>query len=301
MKKRILVTGSGGFVAGSVIVQAQQDWEVHGAGRSEPVQCATGVRYHVLDILDKSQLSNLFYNIKPDAVIHTAAIADIDYCQKHQEIAEIVNTGITRTLAGLCADAGAKLVFCSTDTVFDGKKGFYTEADEPNPVNFYANTKIKAEQIVKKLGSAGVIARLSLVMGLPVMGKGNSFLATMMGKLKSGDSMKFAENEIRTPIDVITLGMALIELAGNTFSGIMHLGGNSRLTRYEMARQIAAALRYSPGLINAVNSNAFEGRAPRPDDASLDNSLARQVLHTPMLSLREGLGKTINFRPVQKL
>jgi dTDP-4-dehydrorhamnose reductase len=296
MKKRLLVTGPGGFVAGSVIDQARQHMEVHGAGRSSPEDKAGQVRYHQLDVLNKSQWTALFNEIRPDGVIHAAAISDINYCQNNRDVAEKVNTEYTRILVDLCAASGAKMVFCSTDNVFDGAKGLYTEEDTPDPVNFYGETKLKSEQIVAGLGERGVIARLALVMGLPVMGRGNSFLATMTDKLKAGETMNFATNEIRSPIDVITLGRTLIELAENNFSGIIHLGGNSRLTRFDMARQITERLGFSPELINAVDSSVFKNRAPRPQDVSMANDRAKQVLKTPMLSLAEGLDLVMKYK-----
>ena len=296
MRKKLLVTGFSGFVAGSVIAQAQHNWEVHGIGRNDPPSDTEIIKYHKLDLLETEEVRKQFHEIKPDAVIHTAAMADIDFCQKNQNIAEKVNVGITKTLADLCEETGGKLVFCSTDTVFDGGKGYYNEEDVPNAINHYAETKIKSEQIIINMKSSGVVARLSLVMGLPVIGAGNSFLAKTIDKLKNGESVKFPENETRTPIDVITLGKALIELAGNDFSGIIHLSGNSRLTRYEMARQIAIELGYSPKLIIAINSNAMKGRAPRPSDVSMDNSKARKILKTPILSLKEGINSTMNYK-----
>jgi len=295
VKKKLLITGANGFVAGSVIAQAQHNWELYGIGRNEPPSDTASIKYHKLDLLEMEGLQKLFYHIKPDTVIHTAAMADIDYCQNNQDIAEKVNVGITKILVELCEKTGAKLIFCSTDTVFDGEKGFYTEEDAPNPINFYAETKIIGEQIVKTLGKKGVIARLALVMGLPVIGKGNSFLTGFIEKLQAGESLNFFENEIRSPIDVITLGKALIELAGNESYGIIHLAGNSSLNRYEMAKQIAKKLGYSPGQIIATNSNTITGRAPRPEDASMDNIKASKNLKTPMLSLKEGLELTMNF------
>jgi len=206
-----------------------------------------------------------------------------------------VNVGITKALTDLCRTNGAKMIVCSTDTVFDGKKGMYTEDDVPNAINFYAETKIETEEIVNSYDN-GVVTRLSLVMGLPVMGSGNSFLARTIEKLKQGESVKFPSNEIRTPVDVITLGSSLVELAGNDFTGTMHLSSNTKITRYEMAQQIAEKLGYSKDLIVATNSNAMEGRAPRPNDASLDNSLAKKILTTPMRSLLEGLELTMNYK-----
>ncbi|HEX9511171.1 MAG TPA: sugar nucleotide-binding protein, partial [Puia sp.] len=224
-----------------------------------------------------------------------AAIANIDLCENEQEIAEAVNTGVTERLAAICGEIGAKLVFCSTDTVFDGKKGYYTEGDKPIPVNYYASTKIRAEQIVLAADKRNVVARLALVMGLPVMGRGNSFLADMLEKLKKGETLRFADNEIRTPIDVVTLGATLNELAAGEFGGIVHLAGNTRVNRYDMARRIALKTGFTDAAILAINSNSLAGRAPRPDDASLDNSRARANLKTPMLSLEEGLELTLKF------
>ena len=295
MKKRLFVTGFGGFVAGSVIAHAEDDWYVHSIDKIKIPEEQGEVKYYSLDLLDTEKLTELYKKINPDALIHTAAMADIDFCQNNQDVAEKINVGVTKSLAALCKENGAKMIVCSTDTVFDGEKGMYTEEDSPNPINFYAETKVKAEKIVRALDN-GVVTRLSLVMGLPVMGGGNSFLARTIEKLKLGESVRFPENEIRTPIDVVTLGQALVELAGNDFTGTVHLSGNDRLTRYDMARRIAERLGYSAGLINATNSNDMSGRAPRPDDASLDNSKARQLLKTPMCSLMAGLDLTLNFK-----
>ena len=298
MKKKLLLTGSGGFVAGSVIAQAGNDWEIHAVDRDEAAVKKTGVKYYTLDLLDTQELKRLFNQIKPHALIHTAALADIDYCQNNKEAAEKINVGITKSLTELCAESATKMLLLSTDTVFDGEKGMYTEEDKPNPVNFYGETKVKAEKLVNTLENS-VVCRLSLVMGLPVISSGNSFLAKTIAKLKAGESVKFPANEIRTPLDVITLGRALTELAGNQFSGTIHLAGNTRINRYEMARQIAETLGYDKNLIIATDSNAIAGRAPRPNDASLDNSLAKRLLKTPMRSLAEGLKLTMNFKMEQ--
>ena len=133
-------------------------------------------------------------------------------------------------------------------------------------------------------------------MGLPVYGKGNSFLADMLDKSSRQEPIKFPANEIRTPIDVVTLGAALVELAGNDFGGIVHLSGNSRLTRYEMGLQIAESVGIPLNLVVSTDSNSMPGRAPRANDASMDNSLACRILKTPMLSLTEGLDLTLNFK-----
>ena len=293
---KLLITGFNGFVAGSVIAHAKGNWEIHGIGRSENPIDEPGIYYHNLDLQDVQGLSSLFNEISPDAVIHAAAMANIDVCQVNQELAERINVGVTKTIARLCTEHNIKMVFCSTDTVFDGIKGDYVEADIPYPLNYYAETKVKGEQIVLSASSKNVVARLALVMGLPVIGKGNSFLADMISKLGKGIEISIPANETRTPVDVITLGSSLVELAGNQFGGIIHLSGNTKINRYKMAQVIATTLGYPTNLILSVDSNAMAGRAPRANDASMDNSLAKKVLKTPMQTLAEGLNLTLNFK-----
>ena len=293
---KLLITGFNGFVAGSVIAHAKGNWEIHGIGRSENPIDEPGIYYHNLDLLDEQSFTSLFNEICPDAVIHAAAMANIDVCQVNQEMAERVNVGVTKMIARLCSEHDVKLVFCSTDTVFDGIKGDYIETDIPYPLNYYAETKVKGEQLVLSASPKNVVARLALVMGLPVIGKGNSFLADMIAKLGKGIEIPFPANETRTPVDVITLGSALVELAGNQFGGMIHLSGNTKINRYQMALEIATTLGYPKNLILSADSNAMPGRAPRANDASMDNSLAKQVLKTPMRSLTEGLNLTLNFK-----
>ncbi|MCK9411913.1 MAG: NAD(P)-dependent oxidoreductase [Prolixibacteraceae bacterium] len=293
---RLLITGLNGFVAGSIVAQAKKTWEVHGVDITEATGLPVNVHGHQLDLMDQEKVATLFQRIRPDVVIHTAAMANIDVCENNKELAWKVNVGITEIIAEQCKTMGIKMIVCSTDTVFDGIKGHYSETDTPFAVNHYAKTKIEAERIVLEASSKNIVARLSLVMGLPVMGKGNSFLAEIIEKLKRGETVKFPENEIRTPIDVVTLGAALTELAGSDFGGIIHLSGNTRINRYKMAIHIAEMLGYDASLVEGTNSNALAGRAPRPNDASMENGLAKSILQTPMLTLDVGLNLTLNFK-----
>jgi dTDP-4-dehydrorhamnose reductase len=289
MAKSLLVTGARGFVAGSVIRSAGPEWELHALSRGQELAGHAELHWHHGEPSETDQLAQLFRQVQPTAVIHCAALADIDYCQTHQAAAWKANVGLTETLANLCATSGAKLVFCSTDTVFDGERAPYREDDPPGPVNFYGQTKVAAEQVVTSSRARGVIARLSLVVGLPALGPGNSFLSKMVAALRAGREVGVPVDEIRTPIDVITLGQALLELAGGDDTGIFHLSGNDRLSRLDMAQQIAVRLGFSPSLIVANDPARIPGRAPRPRDVSLANGKARAALKTRMHNFAEGL------------
>ena len=288
-KRKLMVTGANGFVAGSILTQAGEEWQLHAVSRSEPLARRENLHWHRCDPQAVDQLTQLFHEVKPDAVIHTAALADIDFCQAQPELARTVNVELTRTLGNLCVATDAKLVFCSTDTVFDGEHAPYDEAAPPGPINFYAETKVEAEQIVSRLGASAVIARLSLVLGLPVLGAGNSFLARMIASFKDGRPVGATSHEVRTPVDVITVGQALLELAAGPHAGIFHLAGQERLNRLEIAQRIADRFGFSRHLVVAQAGAAVPGRAARPRDVSLANPKTVAHLKTPMRTLNEGL------------
>ena len=185
---KLLITGSNGFVAGSIIAQAPAHWEVHGISRSDPPFHTNNYIHHKLDLNNKEAVKVLLTELNPGVVIHTAAIANIDFCEANPAQAENANVDITRTVAEICVAIKARLIFCSTDSVFDGEKGNYSEQDLPIPVNVYAQTKIAAEKIVLEASQKNIVARLALVIGMPVIGTGNSFLYSTIAKLKEGQS-----------------------------------------------------------------------------------------------------------------
>jgi len=301
MGRRLIVTGASGFVAGSVIWQAGPKWEVHAlSGKPAPTQ-RPNLHWHTTDVLDPDQLRRVFESIRPSVVIHAAAIADINFCEANTDTADEVNIVLTRTVVELCREGGARLVFVSTDTIFDGEKGNYVESDPPGPVNYYGHTKVMAEERVQERLHDWVIARPAIVLGLPFFSEGNSALVRLLAALRAGQQVKALINEVRSPIDVITLGEALLELAGNDYQGILHLGGNDRVERPSFCRQIAQRLGFSPELIVPVNAKGISGRAPRPRDVSLDNSKARATLKTKMRGLLDGLERVLESRPASSL
>ncbi len=242
-------------------------------------------------------MRELFETVAPDAVIHAAAIADIDFCEANKTAARETNVGVTQQLAELCREHETRMVYVSTDNVFDGARGGYKEEDSPAPINYYAETKVAAERVVAGLGSNFVVARISVVVGFPMLGAGNSFLTRMVPQLRAGKPVGVPPNEVRTPIDVVTLARALLELAGAACHGYIHLAGNDRLNRFEMVRRIARDLGFSGDLVYPNNPETLPGRAPRPLDVSLCNQKARECLKTHMKNLQDGLRLALDTAP----
>ncbi len=285
----LLVTGAGGFIAGSCIVQCGDETRLHAISRGAALIERDNLTWHSIDPLDRESLGAVLRSSAIEAVIHTAAIASIDYCEAHPAEAHCVNVALTEQLAEFCTESGAKLVFLSTDNVFDGTRGGYAESDEAAPLHVYGETKLEAERIVSQSTNPWVVARVAIVMGLPMLGAGNSFVVRMLPRLENNEPVYVPPAEIRSPVDVATLGRALLELATNDFTGVIHLAGNDVVPRVEMARRIVEKMKYPPELVVPRDPGDIPGRAPRPADVSLDNTRARRVLNTPMKGLDEGI------------
>ena len=285
----LLVTGATGFVAGHVLAQAKADHTVHALSRAPAPLKHPNLHWHTLDgeLVDASV--NIVRRLQPACVIHCAAIADIDRCKREPDVARRVNTDWPVAFADTCNHIGARMVFVSTDNVFDGKRGMYTETDPPTPINEYGRTKVAAEKLIAAACPDHVIARTSLVVGRGLIRPGNAFLERMEAKWGRGEATGVPDNEIRTPVDVVTLARALIELATNDFRGVIHLSGNDNLDRCTMARRIADALGYHAALVEPFDPTHLPDRDARPRNAGLNNTLARTTLLTPMRGLEEGL------------
>jgi len=289
MLKKLLVTGGGGFLGANILMQAEHGLALHAIDQLPVMLERENLTWHSIDLQDRRALQDIFLSLEPDAVIHTAAISDIDYCEANPEKADAVNVGVTLNVAELCRRTGARLVFFSSDSVFDGRRGRYRESDTPEPLNQYARTKVKAEKGIEEILANHIVVRPSLIMGIPVLRTGNSFLWRMIQSLRNGRQVALPKTEIRSPVDVLTLSRAAIEIAGNSLTGVLHIAGNESLSRYDMGRRIALALGYPVELVVDTQPEVAGGRAPRPADASLDNGKAKRVLKTPMKDFDEAM------------
>jgi dTDP-4-dehydrorhamnose reductase len=260
-RPRLFVIGGGGFVGSWVARRAAARCEViEGVRRPSPS------RPHVaIDITSAESVRAAFDEARPDAVILTAALADIDRCEREPGLAEAVNYQGPLNVARECRRRGARLVFTSTDAVFDGTLREYPEHATPSPVNVYGRTKARAEAAIQELLPAATILRYSLVLGFAAAAGTNSYLNKLAETLRAGRTVRVPTAEYRNPIDVTTLADLLVELADREAPGIFHVGSSDKMSRYELAQAIARELRAAAELIEP-QTEAVPGRAPRGVD-----------------------------------
>jgi dTDP-4-dehydrorhamnose reductase len=254
--------------------------------------------WKIVDITERDAVDKAIEEVRPDAVVNVAAVADIDKAEQEKDLAWKVNVEGAQVLAESCAGRGIKYVFFSSDAVFDGQGSLYAEEDKPNPVNYYGYTKAEAEKAVLEAHPQAVVIRISLVLGFPVTG-GNSFWAGLESKLKAGQEILCPTDEIRTPVDVTTLSECVLELAENDFSGILHIGATDSINRYELIRKLAKKMGFDEGLVRPQGlPPARPDRAPRHKNGIISVSKAQRVLGTKLLSLDESIERAIAERQI---
>ena len=286
---RILVTGASGQL-GSYLA-----WELHRGGAVELVlwsrsttSTRSGLEIRPVDLTDGLAVASALEEANPDVVIHAAAISSAERVRGAPEHAWAVNVEATRQLAAWCGDRGRRLIFTSTDMVFDGARAWYREDELPNPVLAYGRTKAAAEPLVLEI-PGGVVARISLLYGPSRSGQASFFDRALAG-LRAGHPQTFFEDEFRTPLDYATAARILIRLAENQTSGIVHVAGRERVSRYELMQQSARALGIDPVLVSANRRQDAVLAEPRPADLSLETSrLASLLPDLDRPSIEEGL------------
>lgn len=269
--KKLLVTGASGFLGWNLCSIASAEYSVIGIWNNHFIEIP-GIKTRKCDITDFKQLKSLFSDEKPDAVIHTAASSNPNYCQLHPRETYITNVLASSYIAGLSADHSIPCVFTSTDLVFDGKKPPYKEDDEVSPVNTYGQQKIDAERNMKLKYDKVTICRMPLMYG-DAPSTARSFIHQWIQNLKEGMPLSLFTDEIRTPVSAHDASLGLL-MAMKKITGIVHLGGKERISRYNMGKILSEVINSTSAKITPCRQDDIKMSAPRPSDVSLDSTKA---------------------------
>jgi len=236
------------------------------------------------DLLDENGISELVGKIEPEVIIHSAALTDVDRCEREKELAYQMNVEGTRAIATAAEKAGSFLIYISTDYVFDGNRGMYREDDRTNPVSYYGYSKLLGEKFCR-----GCIARTCVIYGSrPASGKVN-FALWLLNSLKSGKPVGVVTDQFITPTLNTNLARMVLEAAERRLTGIYHLAGATRISRYDYALELAREFDLDESLILPSRMEDLMWAAKRPIDSSLDTSKARAELMEKPFPLNEAL------------
>lgn len=270
---RILVTGGSSYVGRHLVPLALRQHDVvYTYFQNDPLALPNG---RSLDLRSETAVSALVQQEKPDVIIHLAG------SNRPTDMTAVIIAGTTH-VAHAAQQHGARLIHISTDSVFSGTTPPYAESASPDPVNEYGRAKAQAEALVQPHPNH-VIVRTSLVYGLQEMDHGTAWMATA---LAAGEQVTLFTNQMRNPVWVQTLCAACVELAENTFTGILNVAGRQALSRAQFAQRMLDYWQVSPRR-TLVAAPSPPDRWPL--DCTLDLSLATAVLQTPLPGVDEVL------------
>jgi len=291
VKPRVLVTGSSGMLGTDLARELKTEYEVIGADVVSNPKSAVH-RFYKADISDGKSIAALFDKVKPVIVIHAAAWADVDGCELDSKKAYLINTEGTNNVALACKKIGATLIYISTDFVFDGrKKKLYKENDRTNPLNTYADSKLKGEAKVKKTLKKYFILRSSWLYGK----YGKNFVDTIVGKAKKVRILKVVDDQVGSPTYTIDLARAIHALMDKACEdyGVYHISNSGNISWYEYAKTVLK-LAGIKAKVTPISSGELNRPAKRPAMSVMDSSKFESVTGYKMRGWKSALREYLN-------
>lgn len=274
MMERVLVTGAQGML-GLDLTEAL-------SGRYE----ACGRDIDDFDITREKETMDAMTEIRPDIVIHAAAYTDVDGCESHIDVAHVVNGGGTKNVAAACRELGSKMVYISTDYVFDGtKSGAYSEEDPTCPINTYGRSKLEGERWVHTLVGQFAIVRTAWLYGMG----GKNFVKTILMLAREEGALSVVSDQVGSPTYSVDLSQAIRVLLEKGCRGIYHITNGGTCSWCEYAREILALSGLNDVPVHPISSDQLDRAAKRPHNSVLGRRKFERETGHRMRSWREAL------------
>lgn len=279
---RVFIVGASGFVGRIMFEYLSREYETHGSFYSNPVK-----RLIHLDMTDLKAVKDILTSLKPDVIIHPAANPNVEYCEEHPKETWQVNVEGSRNIIETAREIGVKFVYFSSDYVFDGTNGPYSEDDVPNPINEYGLQKLAVEKLIKNYLEKYLIIRITVVYGWESRDK--NFVMGLIKNLKNGDFMKVPYDQIGSPTYANNMIQAVKELIEADKTGIYHVAGTDVMDRYTFAKNVAEIFELDENLLIPVTTNQLNQKAKRPLKAGMKVDKVQKDVSIRLMSVRDGL------------
>jgi dTDP-4-dehydrorhamnose reductase len=292
MKKTILITGANGLLGQKLVELLVQESTVDliaTAKGENRLPNSAGYRYVSLDITNSAEIHSVIDTYKPHVVIHTAAMTNVDTCETDQVGCELLNVTAVAYLIEACQKHDTFLCHLSTDFIFDGADGPYTEEATPNPISVYGESKLRAEKLLESSSIRWAIARTVLVFGIVSDMSRTNIILWVKKSLEDGKQINVVTDQFRTPTLAEDLAMGCWLIAQKEALGIFNISGSDFLTPYEMAIKTANFYGLPVELIQQADSSTFSQPAKRPPRTGFILDKARRELGYQPRSFDEGI------------
>jgi dTDP-4-dehydrorhamnose reductase len=292
MKTKILITGSNGLLGQNLIalfLKDKKSYEIFGFSKGKNRSGRTDFEYQSIDITKKELLIEKTVQINPDFIINTAAMTNVDACENDRIGCFDLNVNVVQNLTDICSEINAHLIHLSTDFIFDGEKGNYTETDAPNPLSYYGETKLLSEEILEKSTINFTILRTILVYGLVNDMSRINIVLWVKESLENKKEITIVDDQFRTPTFVEDLALACKISVDKKATGVFNISSNQLLSIFEIAQEIADVFDLDKSLIKPISTSTLNQTAARPKKTGFDLSKTNRVLEFYPKSFKEDL------------
>ncbi|MBI2618551.1 MAG: dTDP-4-dehydrorhamnose reductase [Ignavibacteriales bacterium] len=289
--KRILICGSNGLLGQrlAIMLSSRTEYEVLNTSHHRSFVFDHQLfDYTQLDLTRKSDVKSLVSSFQPDVIMNAAGATNVDWCENHREEAWNVNVLGVEHLLEAARKVKAKLIHVSTDYVFDGKTGDYAEHDKPNPINYYGKTKLAGENAIRISEINHAIARTIVVYGHGINVRKN-FALWVIENLKNNQAIRCVDDQISNPTYVGDVAFGIIKIAELDRSGVYHIGGSERISRYDFALRIAKVFRLETSMIQRIKTWDLNQAALRPMNTTLITLKAETELGLKPVDITQGV------------
>jgi dTDP-4-dehydrorhamnose reductase len=290
--KTILVTGSNGLLGQKITERILQTKQFNLIATSKGVNrypVKEGYTYAEMDILNPLQVSAVLRQFKPDAIIHTAAMTNVDTSHEQPELAHELNVVAVKTMADIAALENIQLVHLSTDFIFDGAAGPYDEEAEPNPLSHYGRTKLEGESVVKNSGAHWAIIRTILVYGIVSDMSRSNIVLWAKGALESNKPINVVNDQWRMPTLAEDLADGCLLAVEKNAQGVFNISGKDMMTVSELVAKVADYWKLDKSMMNEISSESLNQAAKRPVRTGFILDKAINELGYQPRSFKEGL------------
>ncbi len=290
MSKSILITGSNGLLGQKLVHLLKEKNNVIASSKGSClISNQSDFIYHSLDITDEEAIFETFEKYKPDAVINTAAMTNVDGCEDQKELCDKINVRAVEYLSKACEQYDTHLIHISTDFIFDGENGPYSEDDIANPLSYYGLSKWKSEKVLQDSSCKWAILRTIILYGIAESLQRNNIVLWGRKALKEGQTLNIIDDQFRSPTLAEDLAQACRLVVEKQATGIYNASGKDIMSIYEMVERMADFYQCDKSQINRISSSTLNQKAKRPPKTGfLLNKIINQLGYAPH-SFEEGL------------
>ena len=269
MTKKILIIGASGLVGSTVANYASKNYDLHLVNNKTDFSLQNFPVSKIDLIKNQSDILELIKDYRPDFVVHAVAYPSVDFCESNKQMADVLHIKITDDIAKTCSNIGSRIIYFSTDAIFDGKLSRkYTENDLPNPINHYGKTKLNAEKILLE-NDTNIVLRTTVIYGWHTKSR---FTNWVLNSLKNSQKIHAFTDQLNTPTLVDDMAKAILQIFTKDKFGLFNAVGATCLSRYQFALKLADRFNLDKNLIIPTSSVGKKQIAPRPPNGCLDNS-----------------------------